>query len=116
MIGCTLLCTGHTALYLVTMQSEDRGVGFFGRTTVAHRKQVQQLETDPVHAVKSLLGRLQRSQGVPKMKFQTGRTVEIRFKGAHSHGGQGSLVTKDERKGSWDVDDQLAAHDWTLRS
>jgi hypothetical protein len=94
------------------MESEERGVGFFGRTTVAHRKQVQQLETDPVHAVKALLGRLQRSQGVPKMKFQTGRTVEIRFKGAHSH----AKVTKEERKGSWDVDDRLAAHDWTLQS
>ena len=27
----------------------------------------------------------QRSQGVPKMKRQTGRTVEVNFKGAHSH-------------------------------
>ena len=71
-----------------------------------------QLETDPVHAVRSLLGRLQRSQGVPKMKFQTGRTVDVRFVGANEH----AKVTKQERKGSWDVDDQLAAHDWTLRN
>jgi|EP01046_Picozoa_sp_COSAG06_P030323 hypothetical protein len=94
------------------MESEDRGAGFFGRSTVAHRQQVQRLETDPVHAVKALLGRLQRSQGVPKMKFQTGRTIEINFKGSIPH----AKVTKQERKGSWDVDDQLAAHDWTLRS
>ena len=46
------------------------------------------------------------------MKFQTGRTVDVRFVGANEH----DKVTKQERKGSWDVDDQLAAHDWTLRN
>lgn len=91
------------------MESEERAVGFFGRTTIGHRKKVEQLETDPVHAVKALLGRLQQSQGVPKMKFQTGKTKTIQFKGAHTY-------MKQQRKGSWDVDDQLAAHDWTLRS
>ena len=29
----------HTALYLVTMESEERGSGFFGRTTIHHRQQ-----------------------------------------------------------------------------
>jgi hypothetical protein len=67
-----LLSAGHTALYLVTMESEERGSGFFGRTTIQHAQHVQQLENDPVHAIKALLGRLQRSQGVPKMKMATG--------------------------------------------
>ena len=109
-LGCLLLTpsvAGHTALHLVTNESEERGVGYFGRTTVAHRQQLERLEADPVHALGALLGRLQvrpcalltafrrgltagllgsqRSQGVPKMKRQTGRTVEVNFKGAHSH-------------------------------
>ena len=55
---------------------------------------------------------LQRSDGVAKMKMATGRTIEVIFKGAHTS----EKLTKQERKGSWDVDDQLAQHDWTIRS
>jgi hypothetical protein len=36
----------------------------------------------------------------------------VNFKGAHTSLKQ----TKQERKGSWDVDDQLAAQDWTTHS
>ena len=98
--------------YFRVPKGERRGAGTVAERRVAWQQQVQRLETDPVHAVKALLGRLQRSQGVPKMKFQTGRTIEINFKGSIAH----AKETKQERKGSWDVDDQLAAHDWTLRS
>ena len=61
-LGCLLLTpsvAGHTALHLVTNESEERGVGYFGRTTVAHRQQLERLEADPVHALGALLGRLQ---------------------------------------------------------
>ena len=35
-----LVSAGHTALYLVTMESEERGSGFFGRTTFQQQQHV----------------------------------------------------------------------------